>query len=72
MGCALVGGEVREGLSKEVTFQWRPQQSKGGSCDNTRGKHSPDRGPARAKAMNRRMLGELQNVREAGDPRSSK
>lgn len=71
MGCALVGGEVREALSKEVTFQWRPQQRKGGSCDNTQGKHSPDRGAARTKFKNR-MLGELQNVREASDPRSSK
>ena len=52
--CGRWGGQ--EVLSKEVTFQWQPQQSQEGTCDNTQGKCSPDREAARAKFTNRRML----------------
>lgn len=30
-------GALREGLSEKVTFQWRPEQRKGGSCAHTWG-----------------------------------
>lgn len=62
------GGEVQEGLSEEVAFQWTPERSKGRNYDNTRGEQYSRQRSSKAKAMSQRVVGPLQRIGEASLP----